>query len=100
MATAVKSNLLRLPAAVRYADVSHSNIFATITHKPSIEMEHRIVQNWRNGIRSGCFPEGISSNVVTQPLWEGAIRAMKKRGGNPVAIEADGPLTGIEFVPT
>ncbi|KZZ92812.1 FAD binding domain protein [Moelleriella libera RCEF 2490] len=76
------------------------NIFATITHKPSIEMEHRIVQNWRNGIRSGCFPEGISSNVVTQPLWEGAIRAMKKRGGNPVAIEADGPLTVVLLIVT
>ncbi len=38
---------------------------------------------------------GFEARVVTQPLHEASIAAMKLRGGNPVGVEANGPLTGI-----
>jgi hypothetical protein len=37
---------------------------------------------------AGFFP-----NVIFQPLYEGAIRAGRERGGNALGISADGPLT-------
>lgn len=37
---------------------------------------------------------GFSATIVTQPLHTASIEAMKLRGGNPVGVEADGPLTG------
>lgn len=39
---------------------------------------------------SGFFP-----NLVIQPLYEGAIRAGKERGGNAAGIDSDGPLSGM-----
>lgn len=36
---------------------------------------------------------GFSSSVIFQPLHENAIREGKKRGGNALGIESDGPLT-------
>lgn len=37
---------------------------------------------------------GLSPNLVIQPLYEGAIRAGKQRGGSAGGTDADGPLTG------
>lgn len=37
---------------------------------------------------TGFFP-----NVIFQPLYEGAIRAGRERGGNALGINADSPLT-------
>lgn len=40
---------------------------------------------------------GFSPNAIFQPLFEGAIRAGKDRGGNALGIEANGPLTSKPF---
>ena len=38
---------------------------------------------------------GLQTRIVTQPLHESSIAAMKLRGGNPVNVESRGPLTGM-----
>jgi len=38
---------------------------------------------------------GFFPNLVIQPLYEGAIRAGKQRGGSAGGTDADGPLTGM-----
>lgn len=40
---------------------------------------------------------GFYPNLVIQPLFEGAIRAGKERGGNAAGIEAEGPLSSTKL---
>lgn len=70
------------------------NLFASISHLPSLELEDQLLEIFRNESRSVQGVEGFSATSVTQPFFEGSVAAMKVRGGNPVSVEAGGPFTG------
>ncbi|KAH6612421.1 FAD binding domain protein [Boeremia exigua] len=69
------------------------NIFASISHYPSAELERRILEVFRAAARGVEGVEGFSATTVNQPFFQGSVAAMKARGGNPVAVEADRPFT-------
>ncbi|KAH7033997.1 hypothetical protein B0J12DRAFT_582453, partial [Macrophomina phaseolina] len=69
------------------------NLFASVSHLPSLELEDQLLEIFRNESRSVQGVDGFSAITVTQPFFEGSVAAMKVRGGNPVSVQADGPFT-------
>jgi hypothetical protein len=53
-----------------------------------------MLEVFRIAARSVQGVEGFSATTVNQPFYQGSVAAMKERGGNPVAVEADQPFTG------
>lgn len=92
----VKNGEWTTAIAVRRANKKYSNIFATISHYPSVEMQIDLVEMFKQRVKALHAIDGFSANLVVQSLHKNAIAAMKLRGGNPVSVEADGPLTGKE----
>ncbi|KAJ6030669.1 uncharacterized protein N7446_000269 [Penicillium canescens] len=71
------------------------NLFATVTYSPSAELDREIQDIMVDEIQSIKGAPGFFPNLVIQPLYEGAIRAGKQRGGSAGGTEADGPLTAV-----
>lgn len=61
-------------------------------------MENALVDIFKQEVKALHAIDGFSANLVVQSLHENAISAMNLRGGNPVSVEADGPLTGKQIV--
>lgn len=66
-----------------------------MTYSPSAELDQKIQDIMADEIQSVKGASGFFPNLVIQPLYEGAIRAGKQRGGSAGGTEADGPLTGM-----
>ena len=57
-------------------------------------MQQALLDVFKEETRHLSHLSGFEARIVTQPLHEASIDAMKLRGGNPVGGEANGPLTG------
>lgn len=57
-------------------------------------MQQALLDVFREETRQLSHVSGLEARLFIQPLHEASIDAMKLRGGNPVGVEANGPLTG------
>lgn len=76
-----------------------SNIYSTLSYFPSIELNKKIVAIFQEEAGAVKKVEGIIPAAVIQPLYKNAIRLMKKRGGNALGIDVEGPLTSPSSLP-
>lgn len=58
-------------------------------------MQQTLLDIFKEEARQRRKIPGFSARIVTQPLHEASIAAMRLRGGNPISVEANGPLTGM-----
>jgi hypothetical protein len=68
------------------------NIYSTLTYHPSLELTKKIVEIFQEEVVAVKDVEGVGPNVVIQPLYQNAITSFKKRGGNSLGFDVEGPL--------
>ena len=70
-----------------------SNIYSTLTYFPSLELNKKIVAIFQEEAEMIKSVEDVLPAVFMQPLYKNAIKLMKKRGGNALGLDIEGPLT-------
>ncbi|KAK8917682.1 FAD-dependent monooxygenase yanF [Metarhizium anisopliae] len=72
----------------------YRNLFATATYQPSVDIDRKVQDILIEELQSCKAVPGLLPSIVTQPIYEEAIRANSDRGGSAAGLEAEGPLTG------
>ncbi|ETS77927.1 hypothetical protein PFICI_09989 [Pestalotiopsis fici W106-1] len=68
------------------------NVFATITHFPSLELTNRALAIYQAGVQPVKNVTSLNARWITYSIPAAAIQAMKLRGGNALGIDVEGHL--------
>ncbi|KFY98579.1 hypothetical protein V500_01599 [Pseudogymnoascus sp. VKM F-4518 (FW-2643)] len=68
------------------------NIFASLTHYPSVELGKQAIEIFKNNIQLLGNQTAVSPELITYSIPAKAIERMKLRGGNALGIDIEGHL--------
>ncbi len=77
----------------------YRNIYGTFTYRPSIDLEAKVVEMFREEADPFKSMAGFLPALTIQPISRASIQNMKKRGGNALGIadkQDEGPLMVID----
>ncbi|KAI0099095.1 FAD-binding domain-containing protein [Nemania sp. FL0031] len=67
------------------------NVFASVTHYPSLELSKKVTEIFKTEWRTGNLMD-VSPELITYSIPAGAIQRMKLRGGNALGLDVGGHL--------
>jgi hypothetical protein len=79
---------------VNNANAIYRNIFASLTHYPSVELGKQTIGIFKNNIQLLGNQTTIRPELITYSIPAVAIEKMKLRGGNALGIDVKGHLVG------
>ncbi|KAI6084501.1 FAD-binding domain-containing protein [Hypoxylon rubiginosum] len=68
------------------------NIFASLTHYPSVELGKRAILIFKDNVLSLGNVTGVNPELITYSIPAAAIENMRARGGNALGIDVQGHL--------
>ncbi|KAI1776587.1 FAD-binding domain-containing protein [Hypoxylon cercidicola] len=68
------------------------NVFASLTHYPSIELGKQGIQIFKNNVQALGNATGVGAELITYSIPTQAVQNMKLRGGNALGIDVEGHL--------